>query len=147
MITALNSLQKNQPLSFSLNKSELFASVLDEYFSIEANVKKAIFVYKSEEGHQRKRIEFLISDLNPSASVTFSLKAKDVFILEKIILIDYDGGTFALSASVVSSSNRTLNFGTNAPSVVYFAFSGTSDANLDGFGSIYNSSVGGQFYQ
>lgn len=147
MITIPNTLQKDQALTFSLNKTELFAAITDDYFSIESNVQKAIFVYRSEDGHQRKRIEFLIADASPSDTVTFSSRAKDVFELEEIVLIDYDNGTHVLHPSAVSSSERTLNFVSGpTPSTVYFAFDGTSDSDLDGFGSVYDSSVGGEFY-
>lgn len=147
MITLPGSLQKNQPLVFSLNKSELFAAVSDEYFSIEANVKKVVFVYKSTDGHQRKRVEFLTTDENPSDSVVFSLKAKNVFNLEKIVLMDYDGGAHVLSASVAPSA-LVLDFTGEGepPSVVYFAFDGTSDNGLGGFGSVSDSTIGGEFY-
>lgn len=147
MITPPNSLEKNQELTFSLNKEQLFAAVSDEYFSVEANVQKAIFVYMSTEGHQKKRVEFLISDESPSDSVTFSLKSKNTFELEKIVLVDHDGGTHVLPSTVVSLSARTLSFdGGSTPSTVYFAFDGTSGSDLDGFGSVYDSSVGGEFY-
>jgi len=147
MITLPNSLQKNQLLTFSLDKQSLFAAVSDEYFSIEANVQKAIFVYKSQEGRQKKRVEFLIADVAPSHSVTFSAKAKDTFELEKVVLMDYDGGTHVLPATIVSLSARTLSFNAGpAPSTVYFAFDGTSDSSLGGFSSVYDSSVGGEFY-
>lgn len=148
MITIPNSLLKNQVLTFYLDKTALFSAVSDEYFSIEANVKKVVFVYKSEEGHQRKRIEFLIEDSVPSDSVTFSLKAKNVFELEQIVLIDYDGGTHVLPSTTVSVSQRTLTLteGEQPPSsTIYFAFDGTSGADLGGFGSVYDPSVGGEF--
>lgn len=147
MITVPNTLQKDQPLTFSLDKQALFSAVSDDYFSIEANVQKVVFVYKSEDGHQRKRIEFLISDASPSDTVTFSSKAKDIFDLEEIVLIDYDNGTFVLHPSTVSSSERVLNFNNQpAPSTVYFAFDGTSDSSLGGFGSVNDPSIGGEFY-
>lgn len=147
MLTLPNSLQKNESLTFSLDKETLFAAVSDEYFSVEANVKKAVFVYKSSEGRQRKRLEFLISDAAPSDTVIFSAKSKNTFELEKIVLIDYDNGTHVLSATVVSLSARTLNFdGGPAPSTVYFAFDGTSDNSLGGFSSVNDSSIGGEFY-
>lgn len=147
MITLPNSLQKNQSLTFVLDKSALFAAVSDEYFSVESHVEKVIAVYKSATGHQRKRVEFLIAQASPSDQVIFSNKASDVFNLEKIVLIDYDGGTHVLPASIASSAS-VLNFsGGNPPSsTVYFAFDGTSGSDLSGFGSVYDSSVGGEFY-
>jgi len=133
MITFPNSPVKGQELTFSLDKTALFAAVSDEYFSVEANVEKAIFVYKSENGHQRKRIEFIVSQASPSDSVNFSEKAEDVFHLEQIILVDYDGGTFALAPSVAQSSEQTITFTSTPSQEIYFAFDGTNDANLGGF--------------
>lgn len=133
MITFPNSLVKGQDLTFSLDKAALFAAVSDDYFSIEANVEKAIFVYKSENGHQRKRLEFIVSQALPSDSINFSQKADNHFNLEEIILIDYDGGTFAIAPSIVSSSEQTISFTSSPSQEIYFAFDGTNDANLGGF--------------
>lgn len=147
MITLPNLLEKNQVLTFVLDKTNLFAAISDEYFSIQENVQKVVAVYKSSTGHQRKRIEFLLSEESPSDQVRFSNKASDIFNLEKIVLIDYDGGTFVLPASVAPSAS-VLDFtgGTPPPSTIYFAFDGTSDSSLGGFGSISDSSIGGEFY-
>jgi hypothetical protein len=133
MITFPNSLVKGQDLTFTLDKTALFAVVSDEYFSVEANVEKIIFVYRSEDGHQRKRIQFMVSDSAPSDAVGFSEKANDVFNLEQIILVDYDGGTHVVSPSVVSLSEQTITFNSSPSEEIYFAFDGTNDANLGGF--------------
>jgi hypothetical protein len=133
MITFPNSLVKGQDLTFTLDKTAFFAVVSDEYFSVEANVEKIIFVYRSEDGHQRKRIQFMVSDSAPSDAVGFSEKANDVFNLEQIILVDYDGGTHVVSPSVVSLSEQTITFNSSPSEEIYFAFDGTNDANLGGF--------------
>jgi len=133
MITFPNSLVKGQDLTFTLDKTAFFAAVSDEYFSLEANVEKIIFVYRSEDGHQRKRIQFMVSDSAPSDAVGFSEKANDVFNLEQIILVDYDGGTHVVSPSVVSLSEQTITFNSSPSEEIYFAFDGTNDANLGGF--------------
>jgi hypothetical protein len=142
MINLPNSLSKGITLNFTLNKNSLFSVIEDDYFSIAENVKKIVFVYKSTTNNQRKRIEFLTSEEIPSANVVFSNKASNEFSLEKIILIDYDDGAIALSKTIVSVNLRTISFIETPPSSedVFFAFSGTNDANLGGFnvGAFFN---------
>lgn len=133
MINKPQSLVKETPLTFTLDKNTLFAAVTDSYFSVETNVKKIIFVYKSSIGHQRKRIEFLTSEETPSATVVFSGKANSLFNLEKIIMVDYDDGTLAVSETIVPVEKRSLSLSQSSSGQIYFAFSGTNDADVGGF--------------
>lgn len=140
MINIPQSLLKETSLTFTLDKTDFFAAITDPYFSIEANVNKIVFVYKSSVGHQRKKIEFLTSQEIPSDTVVFSSKANDLFNLEKIIMIDYDNGSIAISEKIVPIEKRTLSLSQGFSNQLYFAFSGTNDADLGGFdvGSFFN---------
>jgi uncharacterized delta-60 repeat protein len=102
LINGTESAAKNVVFSVTLDKTALFdlASVVaDSYFSDPQNVKLAKVIYKSSEGEQLKNIIFDLSQATPETFILFSQKARAQFNVLKIILVDFDGGSFAVSKS------------------------------------------------
>lgn len=90
--------------SLSLSKSELFALPAiqsDSYFSVQANVKSALVVYDSQIGNQKEILRFDLAAAAPSAGFNVSSHARDSFLLERIILEDFDGGTLTIERSAL----------------------------------------------
>lgn len=147
MITFPVTLQKGEDLSVSLDKAALFAAITDEYFSVQENVEKVVFIYKSATSNQRKRVEFTVAEASPVDVVKFSEKADDLFNLERIVLIDFDGGCLALVSTIVpSESERSITLGDLIDlSDSFFAFDG-DDSTLGGFdtGSFYDDTALGE---
>ena len=84
---------KGQENTFSLSKNELAglqAVFNDPYFQNPENWMKVVFNYKSASGNQTKIIEFETTQLNPIGTFTASNRARDLFEIQSIHLIDFD---------------------------------------------------------
>jgi hypothetical protein len=144
-------IEKNASATINLDKASLFslsAVVADAWFSNPTNVKRCIVKYDSVVGNQSKTLIFDLSQTSPSDSIYFSPRARDNFQLDRLILEDFQGDVLVLSRSDLPTS-FDISFdgsGGEPPTVVYFAFDGTNDSDLGGFGSVYDAAVGGQFY-
>jgi hypothetical protein len=103
MINLPNTLSKGEVLSFALNKSLVIAAVSDSYWSDSANISKCIVVYKSTSGHQRKRLEFDFSQESPTVVAEWSVKARNGFEIEEIVLIDFDSGSYTIPRASLPS--------------------------------------------
>lgn len=107
ILTIPNTILKNSFSQFGLNKSYLssFSTVsLDIYFSDTSNWKQVLAVYKSSTGNQKKIIKFNPEIPSPIADVFFSLKAKNSFQIQKIIILDFDNGVFTIERSELNAS-------------------------------------------
>lgn len=144
-------IEKGSSASINLNKSALFnlaPVVADSWFSNATNVKRCVVEYNSVVGNQSKQLIFDLSQTSPIDSIYFSPRARDEFRLERVILEDFQGGVLIIERSSLSSS-LDISFsegGGGETPVIYFAFDGTNDNTLGGFGSVYDAAVGGQFY-
>lgn len=108
----------SQPLAkatthtISLNKTDLFALsgvTADAYFAVQANVSRCIMEYNSDPGNQKEILTFDLTQASPSASFLVSARARSSFLLERIVLEDYDGGTLILTgAQIPSGFNITI---------------------------------------
>lgn len=105
-LLSIPSVTKGESAVVTLNKSELFslsAVSSDSTFSVQANVKKCIVEYVSSPGNQKKVLQFDLSQSSPSASLLLSLKARDAFNIDRLILEDFDGGTLVVERSQLPS--------------------------------------------
>ena len=116
-------ISKGVPAEITLNKSELAAlsSVSsDAYFSLTTNWNKIILSYKSSEGNQQEIVEF---DATLSPCLGFfdvSTTARNLFEIQVIKIIDFDGGIFIIPRSSLTTADFDIDFeGTTPP------FSGT----------------------
>lgn len=144
-------IEKGTSATVNLDKSSLFALpavVADAWFCNPTNVKRCIVNYDSVVGNQSKTLIFDLSKASPSDSLYFSPRARDNYQLDRVILEDFQGDILVLSRSDLPTS-FDISFdgsGGEQPTIVYFAFDGTSGSDLGGFGSVYDAAVGGQFY-
>jgi hypothetical protein len=103
VINLPSSIAKGEILSFALNKPLVIAAVSDSYWSDAYNIQKCVVVYKSSSGHQRKRLEFDFTQENPIVTAQWSLKARNSFEIEEIVLIDFDNGSYTIPRSSLPS--------------------------------------------
>lgn len=99
-----SSITKGVHAPITLIKSELFELISDNYFSIPANVKNLIVIYKSDVGGQREILNFDLLQTTPIATFFISNKARGNFLLDKLILSDFDGGVFVIPRSQLPQS-------------------------------------------
>lgn len=112
-LLTIPSITKGTSATVSLDKATLFslsAVLADSYFSIQANVKKCVVEYNSNPGNEREILEFDLSQSSPSTSFLISDKARDSFLLERVILEDFDNGTLIIErASLPSGLDITVS--------------------------------------
>jgi hypothetical protein len=112
IITKAGSPVKNSPTVFTLNKADLsaVASVAaDIYFSDTANWKDVILVYKSSVGGQSEVLRFNASLASPTSIFQVSSKARDIFQIQKITIKDFDGGSFEIPRSALTTADFDVN--------------------------------------
>jgi hypothetical protein len=110
---------KGQDNTFSLSKNELASLQLifnDSYFQNHANWMKVVFNYKSSSGNQIKTIEFDASNLNPTGIFFASPRARDVFELQSIHIIDFDHQIFIVPRSHLDAQFFDLELNVNMSS-------------------------------
>ena len=113
ILTKPNSFQKGVSASFSLSKSALAALpevAADDYFSDMENWSEVMVVYKSSVGRQYESVEFNAALPDPTASFLVSTRAKDVFEVQLINIVDFDGGIFTIHRSSLNTSEFDINF-------------------------------------
>ena len=91
---------KGQKAEFQLDKAALAALpsvAADSYFSDSANWSHVEIFYKSDTGNQFRVVKFDTTQLIPLSSFYVSLSAKDVFLIQKIVINDFDGDEFKLT--------------------------------------------------
>lgn len=101
---------KGNPAIFTLNKVELEAHPLvsgNGYFSNSTRWKKVDVLYTSNPGNQTKTLEFDVTgtNLTPTASILLSLKARNVFQVVKVSIIDEDGGVLQIPRQFLIASD------------------------------------------
>lgn len=99
LLTIPASISKGASQSVALDKSAVFALAAvsgDAFFSVQANVKRVIVEYNSDPGNQREYLVFDMSEESPTASFEVSARARSSFLLERIVLEDFDEGTLVV---------------------------------------------------
>lgn len=139
IITKPATIEKNIAASISLNKAALAAvtSVAsDSYFSNSANWAKVHIYYKSSVGNQKEMLRFDATQATPTASFLVSDKARDEFQIQKILILDFDNGSFEVPRSALNSAEFDVSLAVSpSPSfVVWDTF--TSGFTLGAEGAI-----------
>jgi hypothetical protein len=114
IITKPSTIEKNLEASITLDKSALAAltSVAgDTYFSDTVNWRQVFIKYKSSVGNQTEIIKFDATQENPSGIFFVSAKARDIFEVRKIIIMDFDGGSFIVPRSQLTVSEFDIDMG------------------------------------
>lgn len=98
-LTIPASISKGASQSVTLDKSAVFALAAvsgDSFFSVQANVKRVIVEYNSNPGNQKEFLVFDLSQESPTAFFQVSSRARSSFLLERIVLEDFDEGTLVV---------------------------------------------------
>jgi hypothetical protein len=106
---------KGIPATITLDKSLLQALpivVADEYFSDPTNWKRVVLNYKSSEGKQYEIVEFDATVSSPTGTFNVSEKARDVFEIQSINILDFDGGIFTIGRNSLTTVDFDINFNT-----------------------------------
>jgi hypothetical protein len=128
LLTGLGNVAKNAATQLTLNKTELFALVpAGDFFKTQSNVDKCMVVYKATSGIQKKTLIFDLSQGSPVANLVLSDKARDVYTLSNIYLVDFDGGVFPVPATSIPSGLGIDLTAAPAPSYPYTITSYTSE--------------------
>lgn len=130
-LLTIPSIAKGTSATIELNKTNLFtlaAVAADAYFSDPANVKLCIVRFDSDPGNQSRTLQFDLSQATPSASILLSARARSSFLLDRLTLVDYDGGTLVISRSQLPSGLDIAIAPTQDPSTVFLAH---FDGNLN----------------
>jgi hypothetical protein len=96
IITKPATIEKNSAATIVLNKSQLASEIADAYYADSANWKEVFIYYKSSTGNQRKILKFNASQTSPEATFLASLKARNIFQVQKIVVMDFDGGSILI---------------------------------------------------
>jgi hypothetical protein len=121
IITKPATIDKNASAEISLDKSALaaVASVAaDTYFSDSANWSRVYIHYKSSTGNQREVLRFNATVASPAANFLVSDKALDIFEVQKIVIVDFDAGTFIIPRSQLTTADFDIDMTAQAGSAV-----------------------------
>lgn len=102
LFTIPASIAKNTQQSVSLDKAALFALAsvaANSFFAEPGNVKRAIVEYNSNPGNQKEYLIFDISQESPTAIFKVSEHARSSFLLERVVLEDFDEGSLVIERS------------------------------------------------
>lgn len=122
IITKPNSIQKNVSAEFTLNKLELsqLSSVSeDSYFSNTDNWKKVIVYYKSSVGKQKEVLIFDATTSSPTANFLISEKSRGNFQIQRILIKDFDNGTFTIPRSALTVTDFDISISSNSSAVLW----------------------------
>lgn len=113
-------ISKGVPAQFSLNKANLLLHPTvqaDSYFSEPLNWYRVTIVYKSLEGAQYELVEFDATQETPTGTFLVSEKARDVFEVLKIKIIDFDNGFLEIPRSELVTSEFDISMNVS-PSII-----------------------------
>jgi hypothetical protein len=103
---------KGQPAQITLFKGELLSNQVvssNFYFSNQANWNRVEIIYKSEVGNQKAVVSFTKSDNFAPSTFLVSEKARDVFVLDFIRIIDSDGQILVIPSTSFTASQFTID--------------------------------------
>lgn len=98
---------KGTPATFSISKTELAQHPMvtaDSYFSNPLNWFRVNAVFKSSVGSQYEIVEFNASQETPTGTFLVSEKARDMFEIQKLQIMDFDGGFLDIPRSSLVAS-------------------------------------------
>lgn len=114
---ALNSIVKGSPATFTLSKADLLLvpSVAgDAYYSDSSNWKAVVLNYMSSPLNQPEIVGFDATQVSPTGIFEVVTSALDVFNIQSISIIDFQGGVFTVPRSELTVSEFDVDMG--APS-------------------------------
>jgi hypothetical protein len=142
---------KGTPAQFTISKSGLLLhpSVAgDSYFSDSQNWYRVNAVYKSAVGSQYEIVEFDASQASPTGTFLVSEKARDSFQIQKLQILDFDGGFLEIPRSSLVSSEWDVVLGQTVVEAIAiltrdFSQGSSSDFTSESFSGAGNNISGG----
>jgi len=134
---------KGVAATFTLSKSELAAHALvaaNPYFSDMLNWKKVVLSYVSSIGNQKETVSFDATQSGPTAMFLVSDRAQDIFVLQHISIVDFDGGFIRIPSSQLDAFTFNVSFLTLGS---FDFFSSPNSLVASGSGVINNSNLNG----
>lgn len=125
IITKPATITKNSAAQFTLSKSSLaaVASVAaDSYFSNISNWANVILYYKSNPGNQQEILSFDATLASPTADFLASLKSRNVFEVQQILIKDFDGGYFRVARSELNTAEFDVDMNPPVSGYRYYRF-------------------------
>lgn len=143
IITKPGSIQKNVSASITLNKSVLAVNSIvaaDTYFSDSSNWNQVIINYKSPIGNQKESLIFDASLASPTASFLVSLKARDTFEVQDIVITDFDGGFLKVERANLTTTDFDISFQNSSLEYVNWNLKASSSVITETDGGLYVNS-------
>jgi len=101
-IPALNSIVKGVGATFTLDKAELLlvpSVAADPYYNDQSNWKAVVLNYKSSTLTQPEDVGFDATQVSPTGIFNVVTQATDIFEIQSISIIDFQGGVFLVPRS------------------------------------------------
>lgn len=139
ILTKPGTLEKGTPASLTLNKTLLAAvsSVQnDDYFSDTTNWKFVKMLYRSSEGNQKYSAQFDCSQGSPTSSFITSEKARDIFEIQRIMIVDFDGGQFNVERNELNTSEFDLDYSPQEENISWTIFHPSDLSTYGSFGGL-----------
>ena len=119
IISKPNIILKGTSVDFTLFKGELISNSVvssDVYFSDYTNWLSVNLNYKSTEGNQRKIVTFNSFEDFAPAIFSSSDKARDIFQIESITIVDFDGELLIIPRDALNTLQFDIELVTNSDS-------------------------------
>lgn len=144
IITAGSAFTKGAEVLVTLVKSELLLVSQvssDSYYSDSSNWKQVAIHYKSTVGNQREIMFFDATQSTPTAKFSVSLKSRNSFAVQKIVIKDFDNGSLEIPRAALNVVDFDVNL--LPPLVLYNTrlFSSSYSLPAEGEVNVGNSSV------
>ena len=113
IITAGSAFTKGAEVLVTLVKSELLLVSQvssDSYYSDSSNWKQVAIHYKSTVGNQREIMFFDATQSTPTAKFSVSLKSRNSFAVQKIVIKDFDNGSLEIPRAALNVVDFDVSF-------------------------------------
>jgi hypothetical protein len=142
---------RGTPTTVTLNKTELASlpSVAnDSYFSDSSNWKKVVMVFKNDgENVQKETVYFDATQTTPTSKFDISPKSQGNFLIESILIQDFDGGHFQVLRDELNTADFDVNLDGEPPAYTRdfsdpAAYTAIESNSFNEWGSTYIDSAG-----
>lgn len=130
---SLNSIVKGSPATFTLSKADLLlvpSVAASPYYSISSNWESVILNYQSSTLNQPETVFFDATQLSPTGIFDVALSALDIFLIQSILIVDFQGGVFTVPRSELNPAEFDVDMsGASYPFTRDFAAPNSFEAN------------------
>jgi len=114
---------KGTSYNFTLNKEALVlhpSVSSDTYYSDPQNWNRVLLNYESSEGRQYEVVAFNASESSPSGTFYVSPKARDLFQIKSLHIVDFDGELFTLTRDSLEVLDFDVSFNSGSTPAAIF---------------------------